>query len=247
MKGLGNRMNKYTFETFVSGNCNKLAFEVAKEVSQNPGKVYNPLFIYSQPGLGKSHLLKAIQYYIQRQSPEKRVVYVTAVDWMNELIDCLRKNNRHDMQQFEKKYRDLDMLLIDNIQFVANKSYSQEMLICTLKELEIKQKGIVISSDVPPKSTKVDDFLKSMFIGGIIVEIEKPDYQTRLRILHKLQEQFPDMIFEDEALEYIATNIYSNVRVLEGALHNLYSWMKLNADVQTGSLDYEQILANYMG
>lgn len=86
-----------------------------------------------------------------------------------------------------------------------------------------------------------------MFIGGIIVEIEKPDYQTRLRILHKLQEQFPGVIFEDEALEYIATNIYSNVRVLEGALHNLYSWMKLNADVQTGSLDYEQILANYIG
>ena len=239
-------MEKYTFDTFICGKSNELAFEVAKEVSENPGKVYNPLFIYSQGGLGKTHLLKAIQEEVQRRSPEKRVVYVTAVDWMNELLDCLRKNNRHDMQQFEKKFRDSDMLLIDDIQFVANKPYAQELLTCTLKKLEIKQKGIVISSDVPVKKLSgVDELLQSMFIGGLIVEIEKLDYHTRLRILRKLQEQFPDVIFEEEALEYIATNIYSNVRALEGAFHSLYSWMKLNTDVQKGQLDYKKILADY--
>lgn len=240
-------MKNYTFETFVTADCNRLAYEVCKIVSEAPGKVYNPLFIYSQPGLGKTHLLKAIQQHMERYSPEKRVVYVTLEEWMHDLLDSLRSRKRRDMDLFKAKYRDLDMLLVDDIQFLAGKEYSQEEFMCTMKELEIKQKGIVISSDVPPKKLpRMDEILKCMFIGGIIAEIEPPDYQARLSILRKLQEQYSDVTFEEEGLEFIATNIYSDVRALEGALQILYSWIKVNGAVEKGSLDYEKVLADYV-
>lgn len=240
-------MEKYTFETFVKGKSNELAYEVSKALSENPEKLYSPLFIYSRPGLGKTHLLKAIQYYIKKNNPKKKVIYVTASDWVNELIECVKKSSTYEMKEFKEKYRRVDMLLIDDIQFVAAKQYSQQMLIYTLKELELKQKSVVLSSDLPPKDLiEVDGCLKSMFVGGLIAKIERPDYQTRLSILHNLQNQYSDMKFEEEGIKFIAENIYSDVRALEGALQSLYVWLKINASVQQGKLDYKKIVKDYL-
>ncbi len=209
---------KYTFNTFVVGNNNKFAQAAAMGVVENPGSKYNPYFIYGGVGLGKTHLMHAIGNEILRNNMNSKVLYVTSENFTNQLINALKDQS---MEKFKEKYRGIDVLLIDDIQFIANKKSTQEEFFHTFNTLYEAGKQIVLSSDKPPKDIELlEDRLKSRFEWGLIADISNPDYETRLAILRK-KTQIDNIIIDDDILSAIATRVDTNIRELEGTLNKL--------------------------
>ena len=209
---------KYTFDTFVVGNNNKFAHAAALAVAEAPAASYNPLFIYGGVGLGKTHLMHAIGNEILRNNKNAKVLYVTSEKFTNQLVNAIKDNKN---EQFRNKYRTIDVLLIDDIQFIAGKNMAQEEFFHTFNALHESGKQIIISSDKPPKDIQLlEDRLKSRFEWGIIADISNPDYETRLAILRK-KAQLDNILIEDDILANIATRIDSNIRELEGTLNKL--------------------------
>lgn len=218
---------RYTFDTFVVGNNNKFAHAAALAVAESPGNVYNPLFIYGDAGLGKTHLMHSIAHFILDRSPEKKVLYVTSETFTNELIDSIRNGNNTAMTKFREKYRSLDVLLIDDIQFIIGKESTQEEFFHTFNELYGNKKQIIISSDKPPKDIEtLESRLRSRFEWGLIADISSPDFETRMAILHR-KEQNDGYNIDKQVIEYIAMNIKSNIRELEGALNKVVAESRL--------------------
>ncbi len=218
---------KYTFDTFVVGNNNKFAHAAALAVAESPGKMYNPLFIHGGAGLGKTHLMHSIAHFVLEQNPEKKVLYVTSEAFTNELIDSIRNGNNTAMSKFREKYRSVDVLLIDDIQFIIGKESTQEEFFHTFNDLYENKKQIIISSDKPPKDIEtLEARLRSRFEWGLIADISAPDFETRMAILHK-KEETDGYHIDNEIIEYIAMNIKSNIRELEGALNKLVALSNL--------------------
>ena len=217
---ISNLNPKYTFETFVVGSNNSLAHSAALAVADNPGKVYNPLFIYGGPGLGKTHLMHSIGHEILKRFPNMRVCYVTSEIFTNEVVESLiRSGDSKNMTKFKEKYRNVDALLIDDIQFIIGKDRTQEEFFNTFNVLHSANKAIILSSDKPPKEmSSLEERIKSRFNSGLIVDIIPPDYETRVAIL-KNNAQNLNINISDEIIDYIANNIKSNIRELEGALN----------------------------
>ena len=206
---------KYTFDTFVVGNNNRIAHAASLAVAESPGEDYNPLFIYGGAGLGKTHLMQSIANFILKNNASAKVMYVTSENFTNELIDAIRKQKS---QEFHEKYRSVDVLLIDDIQFIINKESTQQEVFHTFNTLFEANKAIVLSSDRPPIDLKtLDDRLRSRFGSGFTVDIGLPDFETRMAILRK-KEEMEGYNIDDEVIQYIAANIVSNIRDLEGAL-----------------------------
>lgn len=209
---------KYTFDTFVVGNNNRFAHAAALAVAEAPATAYNPLFIYGGVGLGKTHLMHAIANEILINNRNASILYVTSEKFTNQLINAI-KDNKNEM--FRNKYRNIDVLLIDDIQFIAGKERIQEEFFHTFNTLHESGKQIIISSDRPPKDINLlEDRLKSRFEWGLIADISNPDYETRLAILRK-KAQLDNIIIDDDILCDIATKIDSNIRELEGVLNKL--------------------------
>ncbi|MFH1749768.1 MAG: chromosomal replication initiator protein DnaA [bacterium] len=216
---------KYTFKTFVVGQSNKLAHAAGLAISKNPGKSYNPLFLYGGVGLGKTHLMQAIGREIQKKDPKNKVLYVSCERFCNEFIQSIRSGNVND---FKKTYRGTDALLIDDVQFLAGKEGTQEEFFHTFNYLHQLNKQIVLSSDRPPKAiATLEDRLKSRFGWGVIADIGVPDFETRKAILES-KSQEKKLQLEPETIEYIALNIQTNIRELEGALNRLMAYVELN-------------------
>ena len=209
---------KYTFDSFVIGNSNRFAHAASLAVAESPAKAYNPLFIYGGVGLGKTHLMHAIGHYILQNNPNAKVVYVSSEKFTNELINAIKDDKN---EEFRTKYRSVDVLLIDDIQFIAGKERIQEEFFHTFNALHESGKQIIISSDKPPKDIQLlEDRLKSRFEWGLIADISNPDYETRVAILRK-KAQMDNIIIDDEILSNIATKVDSNIRELEGTLNKL--------------------------
>ena len=234
-----NNLNpKYTFDTFVIGSNNNLAHAAALAVADSPAEVYNPLFIYGGVGLGKTHLMHSVAHYILENNPEARVMYVTSEKFTTELIQSIR--NKTTME-FKDKYRNIDVLLIDDIQFISGKESTQEEFFHTFNALHEAKKQIIISSDRPPKEIKtLEERLLSRFEWGIIADIQSPDYETRMAILNKKTEA-DGIALEPSILEYIAANVKSNIRELEGSLNKLIALSRLKKKEITMELAMEAI------
>lgn len=218
---------KYTFDTFIVGSNNKLAQAAALAVAEFPGITYNPLFIYGGAGLGKTHLMHSIAHYIIEHDTESKVLYVTSEEFTNELIDAIRNGNNSSMSKFRDKYRNIDVLLVDDIQFIIGKESTQEEFFHTFNSLHSAKKQIIISSDKPPKDMEIlEERIRSRFEWGLIADITLPDYETRMAILHK-KEELEGYDISDEVIQYIATNIKSNIRELEGAFNKVMASSKL--------------------
>ena len=217
----------YTFDTFVVGNNNRFAHSASLAVAESPGEAYNPLYIYGGPGLGKTHLMHSIGHFILNQNPNAKVIYVTSEEFTNEVIESIRNGNASSMTKFRDKYRKVDVLMIDDIQFIIGKESTQEEFFHTFNDLHGAKKQIIISSDKPPKDMEtLEDRIRSRFEWGLIADIGTPDYETRMAILRRKVEA-DDMKLSDEILNYIATNIKSNIRELEGALNKLLAYSNL--------------------
>ncbi|NLJ96167.1 MAG: chromosomal replication initiator protein DnaA [Clostridiales bacterium] len=215
---------RYTFDTFVVGGNNEFARAAALAVAENPGEIYNPLFIYGGVGLGKTHLMHSIAHFVLSQNPDTKVLYVTSEKFTNELIDAIQKKTT---TQFREKYRSIDILLIDDIQFIIGKESTQEEFFHTFNTLHESKRQIIISSDRPPKEMlTLEDRLRSRFEHGLMADIQPPDYETRMAILKKKEELDGNRI-DNEVLKYIANNIKSNIRELEGALTKIVAFSKL--------------------
>ena len=224
-----NLNSNYTFETFVVGSNNRLAQASAIAVSENPGEIYNPLFIYGGVGLGKTHLMHAIGHYIIDQNPNANVLYVTSENFTNEVIEAVRTGNNspEKTKQFRDKYRNIDVLLIDDIQFIIGKPSTQEEFFHTFNHLYEQKKQIVITSDKPPKDMDVlEERFKSRFAWGLIADIQFPDFETRMAILQKKVEAFNYNI-DNDVLSYIANNVKSNIRELEGSVKKVVALANL--------------------
>ena len=209
------------------GSNNRFAHAAALAVAESPGKEYNPLFLYGGVGLGKTHLMHSVAHYILQQDPTKKVLYVTSEVFTNELIDSIRNGNNNSMTAFREKYRNIDVLLIDDVQFIIGKESTQEEFFHTFNALHSANKQIIISSDRPPKDMEtLEARLQSRFEWGLIADISSPDYETRMAILRK-KEELDGYNIDDEVIRYIATNIKSNIRELEGALNKLVALSNL--------------------
>ena len=218
---------KYTYDTFVIGSNNRFAHAASVAVAESPGKEYNPLFLYGGVGLGKTHLMHSVAHYILQKDPTKKVLYVTSEVFTNELIDSIRNGNNTSMTKFREKYRNIDVLLIDDVQFIIGKESTQEEFFHTFNALHSANKQIIISSDRPPKDMEtLEARLQSRFEWGLIADISSPDYETRMAILRK-KEELDGYNIDDEVIRYIATNIKSNIRELEGALNKLVALSNL--------------------
>ncbi|MEE1243497.1 MAG: chromosomal replication initiator protein DnaA [Frisingicoccus sp.] len=215
---------KYTFETFVVGKNNDIAHATALAVAEDPGTYGNPLFIYGGAGLGKTHLLHSVAHYVLSKNPNYRVIYVTSEDFTNELVFSIAHKQT---ENFKNKYRNIDMLLIDDIQFIVNKESTQEEFFHIFTTLYESKKQIIISSDKPPKDINgLEDRLITRFKAGLTVDVQPPNYETRIAILKKRAE-LDNIKVDDESLNYIATNIKSSIRELEGALKQIYNFSRL--------------------
>lgn len=218
----------YTFDTFVVGKNNNFAHAASLAVAESPGEVYNPLFIYGGVGLGKTHLMHSIAHFILDQDPSKKVLYVTSETFTNEVIENIRSGNKATMSKFRNKYRNIDVLLIDDIQFIIGKESTQEEFFHTFNDLHGSNKQVIISSDKPPKDMiTLEERLRSRFEWGLIADISSPDYETRMAILKK-REELKGFQIDEEVIEYIANNIKSNIRELEGALNAVVAFGKLH-------------------
>ena len=219
---------KYTFDTFVVGSNNKMAHAAALAVAESPGTMYNPLFIYGGVGLGKTHLMHSIANFVLKNNPDAKVLYVTSETFTNELIDAIRNKNNISTTEFREKYRTNDVLLIDDIQFIIGKEGMQEEVFHTFNSLYEAKKQVIISSDRPPKDMEtLEERLRSRFEWGLTVDIQSPDYETRMAILRK-KEELEGYNIDNEVIKYVATNVKSNIRELEGALTKIVAFSKLN-------------------
>jgi len=215
---------RYTFENFVKGSTNNLAYASALAVAEMPGLAYNPLYIWGNPGLGKTHLMQAIAHHVLETDPTKKVLYVPSETFTNELIYAIQTNSTAN---FHNKYRDIDVLLIDDIQFVGGKESTQLEFFHTFNSLYEKNKQIVISGDRPPEEINLlEERIRSRFRQGMIADIKSPDYETRVAILQKKAE-INNVEIDINVLSYIANNVSSNIRELEGALTRVIGFSKL--------------------
>lgn len=218
---------KYTFDTFIVGSNNKFAQAAALAVAESPGEAYNPLFIYGGAGLGKTHLMHSIAHFIIEHNEKSKVLYVTSEEFTNELIETIRNGNNSAMTKFREKYRNIDVLLVDDIQFIIGKESTQEEFFHTFNSLHSAKKQIIISSDKPPKDMEIlEERFRSRFEWGLIADITLPDYETRMAILHK-KEEMDGYNINEEVIKYIANNIKSNIRELEGAFNKVMASAKL--------------------
>jgi chromosomal replication initiator protein len=221
---------RYTFDTFVIGPSNRFAHAAALAVAETPARKYNPLFVYGDAGLGKTHLLQAIAHYVRENYPTYRVRYVTSEAFLNEFIDAVRSGNN---DTFKRRYRDVDVLLVDDIQFIEGKKETQEEFFHTFNTLHQANRQIVLSSDRPPDAiSTLEDRLRSRFKQGLITDVQPPDLETRLAILRNKAEREATWI-PPEVLEFIATNITDNIRVLEGALIRVAAFASLTSEQLT--------------
>ena len=225
---------KYTFDTFVVGGNNNFAHAASLAVAESPGEVYNPLFLYGGVGLGKTHLMHSIAHFILDKNPKKKVLYVTSETFTNELIEALKNGktagNESAMSKFRDKYRNNDVLLIDDIQFIIGKESTQEEFFHTFNHLHTFGKQIIISSDKPPKDIEtLEARLRTRFEWGLIADISSPNYETRMAILQKKIEldHLEKYNIPNDVLEYIATNVKTNIRELEGSLNKLIALSNL--------------------
>lgn len=219
----------YTFESFVIGKNNMMAHQVAVAVAEDPGKTWNPLYIYGGPGLGKTHLMHSIGNFILEKYPSKKVIYVNSDEFVTEVVESLRSSNSVDsMSKVREKYRSVDVLMIDDIQFLIGKGRTQEEFFHTFNTLHDAGKQIIISSDKNFKDFDgLDERYTSRFAWGMVVDITPPDYETRAAILKNYAEKNLNFKVSDEIIDYIASNIQSNVRELEGALKKIQRFSSL--------------------
>lgn len=223
-----NLIPKYRFDTFVVGSNNKFAHSAALAVAESPGTAYNPLFLYGGPGLGKTHLMHSIGHFIIEHNPQAKVIYVTSEQFTNEVIESIRSNRPENMSKLREKYRTVDVLMVDDVQFIIGKDATQEEFFHTFNALHQAGKQIILSSDKPPKEmATLEERFRSRFEMGLIADIQSPDYETRVAILRKNAEDYGRRI-GDDVIDYIATNIKSNIRELEGAFTKIIAYSRLN-------------------
>jgi chromosomal replication initiator protein len=222
----GSRLNpKYTFDTFVPGSSNRFAHAAARAVAEQPAKAYNPLFVYGESGLGKTHLLHAIGHYTRTLYAGSKVRYVSSEEFTNEFINSIRDDKA---KEFQRRYRDIDVLLVDDIQFLSGKVQTQEEFFHTFNTLHNANKQIVVTSDLPPKQLQgFEDRMSSRFEWGLITDVQPPDLETRIAILRKKSAQ-ERLSAPPEVLEFIASKMSTNIRELEGALIRVTAFASLN-------------------
>ena len=219
---------KYKFDTFVVGSNNKFAHSASLAVAESPGKTYNPLYLYGGAGLGKTHLMHSIGHFILEQNPNTKVLYVTSEEFTNEVIESIRNGNAAVMTKLREKYRTVDVLMVDDVQFIIGKESTQEEFFHTFNVLHSAGKQIILSSDKPPKEMEtLEERFRSRFEWGLIADIQPPDYETRVAILRKNAETSHRQINE-EIIDYIASNIKSNIRELEGAFNKILAFARSN-------------------
>lgn len=229
---------KYTFESFVIGNSNRFSHAASLAVAESPARAYNPLFIYGGVGLGKTHLMHAIGHYVLEHNSKSKVVYVTSETFTNELINSIKDDKN---EEFRNKYRNVDVLLIDDIQFIAGKERTQEEFFHTFNALHEANKQIILSSDRPPKEIPtLEDRLRSRFEWGLITDMQAPDFETRIAILKK-KADVDNLDIDNEVMVYIANKIKSNIRELEGALIRVVAYSSLTNREITVSLASEAL------
>lgn len=232
---------KYKFDTFVVGSNNKFAHSASLAVAESPGEAYNPLYLYGGAGLGKTHLMHSIGHFVLEQNPDMKVLYVTSEEFTNEVIESIRSGNAAAMTKLREKYRTVDVLMVDDVQFIIGKESTQEEFFHTFNVLHAAGKQIILSSDKPPKEMEtLDERFRSRFEWGLIADIQPPDYETRMAILRKNAEIYERKI-DEEIIKYIATNIKSNIRELEGAFNKIIAFAKLNKVDLTLSLAEEAL------
>ena len=240
-----NLNSRYTFDSFVVGSSNDLAHAACVATAELPGEQYNPLYIYGGAGLGKTHLMQSVAHFILQQNRHAKIRYVTSETFINEFVDSIRNKNNISPAEFRKKYRELDVLLIDDIQFLIGKEGTQEEFFHTFNTLYDNRKQIIIASDKPPKDIdNLEERLRSRFEVGLIVDIQMPDVETRMAILRK-KEELEGYNIDNEVIKYIADNIKSNVRELEGALTKVVAKSRLVKQPITLSLA-EELLKDHI-
>lgn len=226
-KTLANADYEYTFDTFIVGSSNKFAHAAAMAVANNPAVAYNPLFIYGGSGLGKTHLLHAISYDIKKNQPDMNIVYIKGDDFTNELVEAIRQGSQ---LQFKNKYRLSDVLLVDDIQFIAGKESTQEEFFHTFNALYESKKQIVLTSDRPPKEIQtLENRLRTRFEWGLLADVQPPDFETRLAIIRRKAELLGIQI-PDEVSQFIANRLKNNIRQLEGAVKKMKAYNLLAGD-----------------
>ena len=236
---------KFTCDNFVGGKSNQVVYAAARTVAVHPGKRYNPLFIYGSSGLGKTHLLHAIGNYIREYQPELNIKYVTCEQFTNDYISSLYSPTKNKaIMEFREKYRNLDVLMVDDIQFISNKKETQEEFFHTFNEMTLSNKQVIICSDRPPKEiATLEDRLRTRFASGLIHDIQKPDIETRIAILHK-KSQLEKYYAEDDVINYIAEHIDTNIRELEGKLSEVYFLATLSGKKVATMEEVKDIFSN---
>ncbi len=239
--GKTNLNPNYTFDTFVVGSNNRFAQSASLAVAESPGEAYNPLYIYGGPGLGKTHLMHSIGHFILEKNPNAKVLYVTSEEFTNEVIESIRSGNASAMNKFREKYRTIDVLMVDDVQFIIGKESTQEEFFHTFNALHSAGKQIILTSDKPPKEMEtLEERIRSRFEWGLMADIGTPDYETRMAILRRKVDA-DDMDLSDDILNYIATNIKSNIRELEGALNKLLAYSNLEKTAITMEIAMKEL------